>query len=89
MLCFRVTCPFPIRFNRLAVHFNNQNYDSLCVINGPGSDNLEVPEKGDLYLEPRKIKHIMFTFIPLPEDVGKQIEVLIYNETYSIFYTIK
>ncbi|XP_046841121.1 trafficking protein particle complex subunit 11-like [Xenia sp. Carnegie-2017] len=71
----RVTCPFPIRFNRLAVHFNNQNYDSLCVINGPGSDNLEVPEKGDLYLEPRKIKHIMFTFIPLPEDVGKQIEV--------------
>ncbi|XP_028400587.1 trafficking protein particle complex subunit 11-like [Dendronephthya gigantea] len=71
----RTTSPFPIRFNSLSVLFNNQNYNSLCVVNAPGSSTSEVSEEGDLYLEPRKIKKISFSFTPLPEDVEKVIEV--------------
>ena len=52
-----------------------QNYNSLCVVTMPGSNTAEATDEGDLYLEPKKMKKITFTFIPFPEDVGKQIEV--------------
>ncbi len=73
----RTTSPFPIRFNSLSVFFNNLNYNSLCVVNVPGSNNSELSEEGDLYLKPKKIKKITFSFTPFPEDVGKHIEVFI------------
>ncbi|CAB4044282.1 Hypothetical predicted protein, partial [Paramuricea clavata] len=78
------TCPFPIRFNSLSVLFNNPNYNSLCVVNG--ANNSDVSEEGDLYLEPKKIKKITFTFTPLPEDVGKHIEVFINSAFYSKYF---
>jgi hypothetical protein len=71
----RTTSPFPIRFNSLAVCFNNPNYNSLCVVSVPGSSNSDVSDEGDLYLEPKKIKKITFIFTPFPEDVSKHIEV--------------
>ena len=72
----RTTSPFPIRFTSLSVSFNNPNYNSICAVNVPGSNSSEAYDEGDLYLEPRKIKKLTFTFTPFPEDVGKHIEVL-------------
>lgn len=48
------------------------------MINGGEAENRgeeATVEEGDLYLEPRKLKKITFTFTPLSEDVGKQVEV--------------
>lgn len=63
----QTSCPFPIRFSQLNVYVGNREYDEQCVIADTNS--------GDLYLEPNKLKHLMFTFPPDARDVGESIQV--------------
>ncbi|XP_073257117.1 trafficking protein particle complex subunit 11-like [Porites lutea] len=66
----RVTCPFPIRFSKLAVFFSNQFYNQQCVVESGLTQG-----EGGLYLLPAKTKVIPFMLVPQPEDVGKQLQV--------------
>ncbi|XP_022802428.1 trafficking protein particle complex subunit 11-like [Stylophora pistillata] len=66
----RVSCPFPIRFSKIAVFFSNQFYNQQCVVEA-GSPQGE----GGLYLLPAKTKVIPFQLVPQPEDVGKLLQV--------------
>ncbi|XP_066018439.1 trafficking protein particle complex subunit 11-like [Pocillopora verrucosa] len=66
----RVSCPFPLRFSKIAVFFNNQFYNQQCVVE-TGSAQGEC----GLYLLPAKTKVIPFQLVPRPENVGKLLQV--------------
>ncbi|KAJ7378712.1 Trafficking protein particle complex subunit 11 [Desmophyllum pertusum] len=66
----RVTCPFPIRFCKIAVFFSNQFYNQQCVV-----ETGLIQGEGGLYLLPAKTKVIPFQLVPQPEDVGKLLQV--------------
>ncbi|KAL9982030.1 hypothetical protein ACROYT_G010816 [Oculina patagonica] len=66
----RVSCPFPIRFSKLAVFFSNQFYNQQCIVETGLTQG-----EGGLYLLPAKTKVIPFQLVPQPEDVGKQLQV--------------
>lgn len=74
----RTSCPFPIRFSRLSISFESQNYDQYCVLldstmQHQNEDSLY--DVGDLYFEPLKFKKIIFSFPPDASDVGKLIQI--------------
>ncbi|ESO93952.1 hypothetical protein LOTGIDRAFT_209465 [Lottia gigantea] len=75
----RVTCPLPIRFSKLSVHFNNQVHNSKCEISdGRGITAASSPleaDGADLYLLPGKPRLFTFSFLPTADDVGSYIEI--------------
>ncbi|XP_064613188.1 trafficking protein particle complex subunit 11-like [Liolophura sinensis] len=75
----RTSCQFPLRFARLSVNFNNQLYNQYCVVtDGQGISAASEGEGGsaDLYLIPGQTKLYTFTFLPVKEDVGGQVEIV-------------
>ncbi|CAI9734552.1 Hypothetical predicted protein [Octopus vulgaris] len=74
----RVSCPFPVRFARLSVLLSNQVYNQYCVVNdghGITAASECEGENGDLYLVPNKTRIYRFSFLPMKEDVGNQLEI--------------
>ena len=77
-VCLRVGCPFPVRLSKLMVMFNNAKYNAHCVLidrRGITAASGQEVDSGDLYLKPQEAKVFKFSFLPLSEDVGKQIEI--------------
>lgn len=74
----RACCPFPVRFSKLSVFFNNQIYNQYCcVVDGHGVSAASESEGtgADLYLVPGKPKSYKFNFFPVKDDVDAQIEI--------------
>ncbi|KAF6085086.1 trafficking protein particle complex 11 [Phyllostomus discolor] len=73
----RADCPHPVRFSRLCVGFNNQEYNQLCVIQeaSRASEVLENTTQGRMCLVPGKTRKFLFKFVAKTEDVGKKIEI--------------
>ncbi|XP_064653075.1 trafficking protein particle complex subunit 11-like isoform X2 [Lineus longissimus] len=71
----RTSCPFPIRFSKLSVLINNVAYNEFCSVTDTEGISSTDEGSGYLYLVPGKPKRQTFTFIPLKEDVGKQIQI--------------
>ncbi|OXB75240.1 UNVERIFIED_CONTAM: hypothetical protein H355_008654 [Colinus virginianus] len=73
----RADCPHPIRFSKLCVSFNNQDYNQHCVVEEAyqKSDVLEQSAQGTMCLVPGKTRKFTFKFVAKTEDVGKKIEV--------------
>ncbi|BFZ15043.1 hypothetical protein BsWGS_18082 [Bradybaena similaris] len=77
-VCLRVGCPFPVRLSKLLVLFTNQKYNTHCVMAdrlGVSAASESETDTGDLYLKPEEPRVFTFSFLPLIEDVGKQIEI--------------
>jgi len=77
-ICIRVGCPFPVRVSKLMVMFTNQKYNSHCVLidrQGITAASEQEGGSGDLYLTPDVPRVFVFSFLPLSEDVGKQVEI--------------
>ncbi|XP_046561774.1 LOW QUALITY PROTEIN: trafficking protein particle complex subunit 11-like [Haliotis rubra] len=77
-VCLRVSCPFPVRFSKLSIHFNNQAYNDHCEMTDTQGMNAAAEgesDGGDLYLVPGRLRIYRFTFLPLKEDVGNQVEI--------------
>jgi len=76
----RSHAPYPIRFSKLSVMFNNQAYNEYCVLHdvaGSGSPK-SVSSGGavhDLYLTPGKVMSHAFSFLTQPVDVGNVLEI--------------
>ncbi|XP_042323158.1 trafficking protein particle complex subunit 11 isoform X2 [Sceloporus undulatus] len=73
----KADCPHPIRFSKLCVSFNNQEYNQYCVMEEvcERSDILESSMQETLCLIPGKTKKFTFKFVAKTEDVGKKIEI--------------
>ncbi|MGH0122145.1 UNVERIFIED_CONTAM: hypothetical protein FKN15_042916 [Acipenser sinensis] len=73
----KTDCPHPIRFSKLCVSFNNQEYNQYCVVEEPcrSTDILEPSAQGNMCLVPRKTRKYTFKFVARTEDVGKKIEI--------------
>ncbi|RXM28072.1 Trafficking protein particle complex subunit 11 [Acipenser ruthenus] len=73
----KTDCPHPIRFSKLSVSFNNQEYNQYCVVEEPcqSTDFLEPSAQGNMCLVPRKTRKYTFKFVARTEDVGKKIEI--------------
>ncbi|XP_036367513.1 trafficking protein particle complex subunit 11 [Octopus sinensis] len=86
----QVSCPFPVRFARLSVLLSNQVYNQYCVVNdghGITAASECEGENGDLYLVPNKTRIYRFSFLPMKEDVGNQLEsVLILFLFFSLYF---
>ncbi|XP_061439817.1 trafficking protein particle complex subunit 11 isoform X2 [Rhineura floridana] len=72
----KADCPHPIRFSKLCISFNNQEYNQCCVVEEAyqKSDIMEPSTQGTLCLIPGKTKKFTFKFVAKTEDVGKKIE---------------
>ncbi|XP_074887477.1 trafficking protein particle complex subunit 11 [Buteo buteo] len=73
----RADCPHPIRFSKLCISFNNQDYNQYCVVEEAyqKSDILEQSSQGTMCLVPGKTRKFTFKFVAKTEDVGKKIEI--------------
>ncbi|XP_041336082.1 trafficking protein particle complex subunit 11 [Pyrgilauda ruficollis] len=73
----RADCPHPIRFSKLCISFNNQDYNQYCVVEEAyqKSDILEQSPQGTMCLVPGKTRKFSFKFVAKTEDVGKKIEI--------------
>uniref|UniRef100_A0A8C3XPF8 Trafficking protein particle complex subunit 11 n=1 Tax=Chelydra serpentina TaxID=8475 RepID=A0A8C3XPF8_CHESE len=73
----KADCPHPIRFSKLCVGFNNQEYNQYCVVEEAyqKSDVLEYSSQGPVCLVPGKTRKFTFKFVAKSEDVGKKIEI--------------
>ncbi|XP_063193297.1 trafficking protein particle complex subunit 11 [Chroicocephalus ridibundus] len=73
----RADCPHPIRFSKLCISFNNQDYNQYCVVEEAyqKSDVLEQSSQGTMCLVPGKTRRFTFKFVAKTEDVGKKIEI--------------
>ncbi|XP_020863258.1 trafficking protein particle complex subunit 11 isoform X3 [Phascolarctos cinereus] len=73
----KADCPHPIRFSKLCVSFNNQEYNQFCVIEDTQQmgDILENSTQGTMCLVPGKTRKFTFKFVAKTEDVGKKIEI--------------
>ncbi|KAF2982584.1 hypothetical protein EK904_008582, partial [Melospiza melodia maxima] len=73
----RADCPHPIRFSKLCISFNNQDYNQYCVVEEAyqKSDILEQSSQGTMCLVPGKTRKFSFKFVAKTEDVGKKIEI--------------
>ncbi|EMP40863.1 UPF0636 protein C4orf41 like protein [Chelonia mydas] len=73
----KADCPHPIRFSKLCVGFNNQEYNQYCVVEEAyqKSDILEYSSQGPVCLVPGKTRKFTFRFVAKSEDVGKKIEI--------------
>uniref|UniRef100_A0A8C2PD44 Trafficking protein particle complex subunit 11 n=1 Tax=Capra hircus TaxID=9925 RepID=A0A8C2PD44_CAPHI len=73
----KADCPHPIRFSKLCISFNNQEYNQFCVIEeaSKASDVLENLTQGKMCLVPGKTRKFLFKFVAKTEDVGKKIEI--------------
>ncbi|EPY78844.1 trafficking protein particle complex subunit 11 [Camelus ferus] len=73
----KADCPHPIRFSKLCVSFNNQEYNQFCVIEeaSKASEVLENLTQGKMCLVPGKTRKFLFKFVAKTEDVGKKIEI--------------
>ncbi|XP_043918491.1 trafficking protein particle complex subunit 11 [Protopterus annectens] len=73
----KADCPHPIRFSKVCVIFNNQEYNQHCVIEEAyqKSDILEQSPQGTMCLVPGKTRKFTFKFVARTEDVGKKIEI--------------
>lgn len=80
------SCQFPVRFSRLSVNLSNQEYNSHCVIvdgqplqlsgdTGHVTAPDDTSQSGDLFLKPWEVALYSFQFVPLPDDIGKKLEV--------------
>lgn len=75
-VCFKISCPLPIRFSKLRVQMNNPCYQSICELSDvSGTNAASESESSDLNLEPYKPRLYQFSFIPHKEDIGGQIEI--------------
>ncbi|KAH0616126.1 hypothetical protein JD844_027010 [Phrynosoma platyrhinos] len=73
----KADCPHPIRFSKLCVSFNNQEYNQYCVMEEvyEKSEMFESSMQETLCLIPGKTKKFIFKFVAKTEDVGKKIEI--------------
>uniref|UniRef100_A0A5F8G8L2 Trafficking protein particle complex subunit 11 n=1 Tax=Monodelphis domestica TaxID=13616 RepID=A0A5F8G8L2_MONDO len=73
----KADCPHPIRFSKLCVSFNNQEYNQFCMIEDVHQvgDVLENSTQGTMCLVPGKTRKFSFKFVAKTEDVGKKIEI--------------
>ncbi|XP_029438424.1 trafficking protein particle complex subunit 11 [Rhinatrema bivittatum] len=73
----KADCPHPIRFSKLCVGFNNQEYNQYCIVEEAyqSSDILEQSSQGTVCLVPGKTRKFTFKFVAKTEDVGKKIEI--------------
>ncbi|XP_008572896.1 PREDICTED: trafficking protein particle complex subunit 11 [Galeopterus variegatus] len=73
----KADCPHPIRFSKLCVSFNNQEYNQFCIIEEAtkASEVLENLTQGKMCLVPGKTRKLLFKFVAKTEDVGKKIEI--------------
>ncbi|NWR87838.1 TPC11 protein, partial [Furnarius figulus] len=73
----KADCPHPIRFSKLCISFNNQDYNQYCVVEEAyqKSDILEQSSQGTMCLVPGKTRKFSFKFVAKTEDVGKKIEI--------------
>lgn len=74
----RVRCPFPVRFSKVSISLNNPMYNQyLEVIDGHGISAASESEsrEGNLYLVPGTPRCYKFSFLPVQEDVGSQLEI--------------
>uniref|UniRef100_A0A8C4RKL2 Trafficking protein particle complex subunit 11 n=1 Tax=Erpetoichthys calabaricus TaxID=27687 RepID=A0A8C4RKL2_ERPCA len=73
----KADCPHPIRFSKLCVSFNNQEYNQFCEVEEPyeSNDILEPSGQGNMCLVPGKTRKYHFKFVARTEDVGKKIEI--------------
>ncbi|MEE6460867.1 hypothetical protein FKM82_001125 [Ascaphus truei] len=76
-VCLKADCPHPIRFSKLCIGFNNQEYNQFCVVEEQyqASDILEQSSQGTMCLVPGKTRKFTFKFVARTEDVGKKIEI--------------
>ncbi|KAH9492651.1 Trafficking protein particle complex subunit 11 [Bulinus truncatus] len=77
-VCLRVGCPFPVRFSKLMILFTNQKYNSHCVLtdrHGISAASASEIGSGDLFFKPNEPRVFAFSFFPMSEDVGRQIEI--------------
>ncbi|KAK3084752.1 hypothetical protein FSP39_018278 [Pinctada imbricata] len=74
----RARCPFPVRFSKLSVCLSNQLYNEYCKVeDGRGitaSSDKDQAEQ-DLYLVPGQTKRFKFSFLPVKDDKGTQLEI--------------
>jgi hypothetical protein len=64
----RSSSPLPVEFSKLSLTFSNQAYNRDCVLRSEtGGDTL--------CLKQNEIKEYTFSFVCLPEDVGKVLEI--------------
>ncbi|KAM4707991.1 trafficking protein particle complex subunit 11 [Discoglossus pictus] len=77
----KTDCPHPIRFSKLCLGFNNQEYNQFCVVEEQykTSDILEQSAQGTMCLVPGKTRKFTFKFVSKTEDVGKKIEITSVN----------
>ncbi|XP_030047372.1 trafficking protein particle complex subunit 11 [Microcaecilia unicolor] len=73
----KADCPHPIRFSKLCVGFNNQEYNQFCIVEEAyqSGDILEQSSQGTVCLVPGKTRKFTFKFVAKTEDVGKKIEI--------------
>nr|XP_033799055.1 trafficking protein particle complex subunit 11 [Geotrypetes seraphini] len=73
----KADCPHPIRFSKLCVGFNNQEYNRFCIVEEAyqSGDILEQSSQGTVCLVPGKTRKFTFQFVAKTEDVGKKIEI--------------
>lgn len=74
----RIRCPFPVRFSKVSISLNHQVYNQyLEVIDGHGISAASETEsrEGNLYLVPGTPRCYKFSFLPLQEDVGTELEI--------------
>ncbi|XP_053406849.1 trafficking protein particle complex subunit 11-like [Mercenaria mercenaria] len=74
----RVKCPFPVRFSKVNISLNNPMYNQyLEVIDGHGisAASESKSKEGNLYLVPSTPSCYKFSFLPVQEDIGSQLEV--------------
>lgn len=76
-LYLKADCPHPIRFSKLCIGFNNQEYNEYCVVEHacPSSEIMELSPQGTMCLVPGKTRKFTFKFAAKTEDVGKKIEI--------------
>ncbi|KAJ1215559.1 hypothetical protein NDU88_003167 [Pleurodeles waltl] len=76
-LYLKADCPHPIRFSKLCIGFNNQEYNQYCVVEHacPSSEIMELSPQGTMCLVPGKTRKFTFKFAAKTEDVGKKIEI--------------
>lgn len=69
----RSNCPLPIKACSLKVHFNNQHYNALCVVEGGAEPS--AMGGGSLHLVPRRTQSFSFAFLPRSTDINTDIQV--------------
>lgn len=63
----RVNCVDRVQFDRLYVRFSLPHYNPHCLVENRSSSRLE--------FEPNRIYTFRFRFMPLHDDIGKELEV--------------